>query len=261
MRQKSYTSFGKLILATEKSKPIFSFTKADRFSAIGEIGTLPQNTPGPKYNVPEVTYYKFDNNHKWRIGTAKRRPLNITEKYEYFNHTYNKKDDLSRFPKKWGKTIGGAIGSEHRIKYDYRENTPGPGRYTPSMKSIKPKSARYFIGEKIGYSALELITGTKQGVGPGTYRPESAKYFSHHIKFPEYSIGKAKRKELNPKPWTKNESYWIYSSIGNQIPSGKRTEEMVRIGKSTRERENKRGSFKSMMERKPMPIKIPMPKL
>ncbi len=104
------------------------------------------------------------------------------------------------------------------------------------------------------------MTGTKETVGPGTYRPESAKYYSHHMQFPIYSIGKAKRKELNAKPWTKNESYWIYSSMGNQIQSRKKTEEMVRIGKSTREREKKRGTFNSMMERQPMSVKIAMPK-
>ena len=222
--------------------------------------TAPKNTPGPKYNVPEVSSYKFENSHKWRIGTAIRRPLNNGEKYEYYNHIYKQKDDLSRFPKKWGKTVGGAIGLDPRIKYDYREKTPGPGRYTPSMKSIKPKSAKYFIGEKTGYSALNLMIGTNKEVGPGKYRPESAIYHSHHQRFPIYSFTKDKRKPLNPKPWTKSESYWIYSSMGNQVQSKKKTEEMVKIGKSTREREKKRGTFKSMMERQPMSIKIAMPK-
>ena len=40
----------------------------------------------------------------------------------------------------------------------------------------------------------------------------------------------------------------------------KKTEEMVKIGKSTREREKKRGIFKSMMERQPATIRIAMPK-
>ena len=147
-----------------------------------------------------------------------------------------------------------------RIKYDFREKTPGPGRYTPSVKCTKPRSAKYFIGEKTGNSALKLLTGTDQTVGPGKYRPESAVYHSHHQKFPKYSIGKGKRPPLNPKPWTKNESYWIYSSMGTQAQSKKRTEEMVRIGKSTRDREKKRGTFKSMMERQPVSIRIAMPK-
>lgn len=210
--------------------------------------------------MPEVTKYKFETSHKWRIGSAKRPSLTNGEKYEYFKHVYNQKEDLSRFPKKWGKTIGGAKVLEPRIKYDYREKTPGPGRYTPSMKSVRPKSAKYFIGEKTGFSALNLMTGTNQTVGPGKYQPENTKYYSHHPKFPIYSIGKANRKPLYNKPWTKNESYWIYSSMGNQVQSKKKTEEMVKIGKSTREHEKKRGMFKSMMERQPVSIKIPMPK-
>ena len=48
--------------------------------------------------------------------------------------------------------------------------------------------------------------------------------------------------------------------MGNQVQSKKKTEEMVKIGKSTREHEKKRGMFKSMMERQPVSIKIPMPK-
>ena len=164
------------------------------------------------------------------------------------------------FPKKFGKTIGGAIGKDPRIKYDYREKTPGPGRYTPSLKCTRPKSAQYFIGEKTGNSALKLMTGTNKEVGPGKYRPESAAFHSLHQKFPKYSIGKGKRPPLNPKAWTKKESYWIYSSMGTQVQSKKKTEEMVKIGKSTREREKKRGTFKSMMERQPVSIRIAMPK-
>ena len=168
--------------------------------------------------------------------------------------------DLLQYKPKWEKTIGGAIGKEPRVKYDYREKTPGPGRYTPSIKCIRPKSALYFIGEKTGISAMKLLTGTNPEVGPGKYRPETANYGSHHQKFPKYSIGKGKRPPLNPKPWTKNESYWIYSSMGTQVQSKKKTEEMVKIGKSTREREKKRGTFKSMMERQPVSIRIAMPK-
>ena len=50
--------------------------------------------------------------------------------------------------------------------------------------------------------------------------------------------------------------------MGNQIQSKKRTEEMIKIGKSTKEREKekKRGALKSMMEKQPMSIKISMPK-
>ena len=48
--------------------------------------------------------------------------------------------------------------------------------------------------------------------------------------------------------------------MGNQVQSKKKTEEQVKIGKSTRDREKLRGTFKSMMERQPTTIRIPMPK-
>ena len=43
-------------------------------------------------------------------------------------------------PKIWSKVKGGAMPLEARIKYDYRETVPGPGRYEPSYKLTKPKS-------------------------------------------------------------------------------------------------------------------------
>ena len=239
---------------------MYSFTKADRFVETGDIITAPKDTPGPKYNVPDVAQYKYNKSNKWRIGSASRKPLVNGEKYAYFNYVNKEVKDMLNYKPKWGKTVGGALGKDPRIKYDYREKTPGPGRYTPSLKNTRPKSANYFIGEKTGFSAMKLFTGTDKDVGPGKYRPETAKYHSHHQKFPTYSIGKGKRPPLNPKPWTKNESYWIYSSMGNQVQSKKRTEEMVKIGKSTREREMRRGTFKSMMERTPVSIRIPIPK-
>lgn len=241
---------------------MYSFSKAERFAVTGDTITAPKNTPGPQYVMPEVTKYKFDNSQKWRIGTAKRKPPNNNEKYAYFNHVYNEKEDLSKYPKKFNRTLGGAIGTAARIKYDFREKTPGPGRYNPSLKCTRPKTAQYFIAEKTGNSALNIMTGTNKDVGPGKYRPESAIYYSHHPKFPKYSIGKAERPPLNPSSLTKNAGYgkFVYSSIGKQVQSKKKSEEEVIIGTSTREREKKRGMFTSMMERRPMSIKIAMPK-
>lgn len=249
-----------MILADEPSQPIYSLGKADRFAVTGDIVTVPKNTPGPTYDIPEVTNYKFETSHKWRIGNAKRPPLNNKEKFAYYNHVYKKEDDLGALPKKWNKVQGGAIGLEPRVKYDFRQKTPGPGRYDPSLRFTRPKTPQYFIGEKTQDSSIKLMTGTNQNVGPGKYRVESAKYTSKHRKFPIYSIGNGKRKPLYGRPWTKNETYWIYSSMGNQVQSKKKTEEQVKIGKSTREREKLRGTFNSMMERRPMSVRIPMPK-
>ena len=58
---------------------------------------------------------------------------------------------------------------EARIKYDYRETVPGPGRYEPSYKLTKPHGYTYVIGEKYKTLTLNLLTGTDKIVGPGKY--------------------------------------------------------------------------------------------
>ena len=85
---------------------------------------------------------------------------------------------------------------EPRIKYDYRETVPGPGRYEPSDKLTKPHDFTYIIGEKINTMALNLLTGTDKVVGPGKYDVEKSKLTSIHRDFPSWSIGKDKRKEI-----------------------------------------------------------------
>ena len=49
IQKKSYTSFGKLILAEEKSNPIYSIGTADRFAVTGDIIEIPKDTI--KYQV------------------------------------------------------------------------------------------------------------------------------------------------------------------------------------------------------------------
>lgn len=49
--------------------------------------------------------------------------------------------------------------------------------------------------------------------------------------------------------------------MGKQPQSKKRTEPRAKIGKSTRDRESFRGTFSCMMDRQPIKINIPMPKI
>ena len=215
--------------------------------------------------------------------------MNTNEKYEYYKHPFSKEaENLEKLPKKWNKVKGGAMPLEARIKYDYREAVPGPGRYDPSYKLTKPHSYKYFIGEKFKTLTLNLLTGTDKVVGPGKYdivysmndlignsKKDSNKidwgkkfaevkrntYTSIHQDFPIWSFIKAKRKELYNKTWTKNETYEIYSSIGDQIRTHKRSEPKINIGKSTRETEKIRGVFANTMDRIPSKISIPLPKI
>lgn len=54
-KKKSYTSFGKLILADEKTSPVFSFGGANRF--IVSTNAPQKQTPGPIYKLSDK--YKF----------------------------------------------------------------------------------------------------------------------------------------------------------------------------------------------------------
>ena len=214
-------------------------------------------SPGPKYSPSDEEYYKFRHTQKWKIGDSKRTPLNLNEHYDYFDHCYTEKDDLSRLPKKWNKIKGGAI--------------------------------KYVIGEKFKTLTLNLLTGTDSVVGPGKYdvvysmndlekdkdknkkdikgwakrlnEVKRNKYTSIHRDFPIWSIGKDKRKGLFNRTWTKNETYEIYSCVGDQIRTHKRTEPKINIGKSTREMEKIRGVFANTMARTPSKVYIPLPKI
>ena len=222
---------------------------------------MPRYTPGPRYEVIDVDKYKFKTSNKWRIGTAKRPTSVKVGKYEHYKHIDNFKEE-EKNPKTWSKrVIGGAIGLAPRIKYDYREKTPGPGRYENSYRAVKPKAPTYVIGEKTGFNSCTQLVGTPVQVGPGKYRVESAKFTSRHTLFPVYSIGKAKRAPLYNTNWTKNQTYDRYSSMGKQNMSKKRTESRTKIGKSTRDREALRGIFRSTMDRQPTRLNIPMPKI
>lgn len=243
---------------------MYSIGKANRFSENDntQFSSIPRYTPGPQYDVTDVSKYKFKTSSQWRIGTQKRiDPNDKRGRYDYYQHQDNYKAEEQN-PKTWRTHIvGGAKTLEARIKYDLSEKTPGPGRYENLYKNIRPKSPAYFIAEKTGLSALKQLVGTPEVVGPGKYRVESAKFTSKHRLFPTYSIGKQKRPGLFNKNWAKNETYDIYSSMGNQHMSKKRTEARPKIGKSTRDGEKFRGTFSSMMDRQPMRINIPMPKI
>ena len=142
------------------------------------------------------------------------------------------------------------------------------------------------MGEKYKTLTLNLLTGTDNVVGPGKYdivysmndlegkdkkdikswvkklrEVKRNKCTSIHQDVPIWSIGKDKRKGLFNKTWTKNETYEIYSCVGDQIRTHKRSEPKINIGKATRETEKVRGVFANTMSRIPTKVYIPLPKI
>ena len=122
------------------------------------------------------------------------------------------------------------------------------------------KAPTYVLGIRQNGCSLDLATGTGKNVAPWTYKQDNVVSLSQHPKFAKYSFQKAERKGLEEKVWTKNESYFLYSAFGNQIMTKKPTEPIQSMTKSTRDGRLKCGVFKSMMERQPQSIRIPMPK-
>ena len=246
-----------MILANERSKPIFSIGNAKRFNYSTGF-----NTPGPdSYSPSNVESYKYKTSTHWKIGTSSRPPLSSNERYTYYNHRYSPLDDFATLPKKWNRTIGGSIGVSPKTSYNFREKTPGPGRYEPSLRLVRAKTPSYYVGEKTNGSSIKLLTGTNPNVGPGKYKVGTAdRSLSNWKNAPLYSVGKGQRRGLYNKYWQKNETYYMYSSVGEQIMTKKRTEPRPKEGRSTRAIEQKRGVFRSMMERQPVRVNIPMPK-
>lgn len=203
---------------------------------------------------------KYGSPPKWKIGNAKRPPLSSCERFEYYNYPYDESTDLATIPKRWNHVKGGAAALDPRIKYDFTEKVPGPGRYEPNYSTQGKRQPCYFLGMKLKSHSLSNSTGTGINVAPWTYNPDNVCALSQHREFPVYTFPKGHRKGLNEKVWTKNESYYLYSSIGNQIMTHKPTMPIESFTKASRDTQNKCGVFKSMMERQPTKISIPMPK-
>ena len=254
-KKRSYTSFGKLILATEKSKPAFSMGKAARFPKLKiESNGYYSYLYSYSYRGLFTDKFKYKKSPEWSIIGRHSPPCFFREEYIYYNDRYNPQNDFSTLPKKWDNPVEGSIGPATRIKYNFTEHTPGPGRYETNYKITKLKTPSYYVGEKV------VIDINKNFYpGPGQYYIRDAdKTLSKWKNMPTYQFGTSSRRKLKNPKWTKNETFYIYSSMGNQIMTKKRTEARPKEGKSTRTIEQKRGVFKSMMERQHIPVRIPM---
>ena len=124
----------------------------------------------------------------------------------------------------------------------------------------RPRAYNYVIGEQLDSLTFKILSGTNEVVGPASYKVENSKHTSVHRDFPVWSIGKDPRKGLFNRTWTKNETYEIYSSLGDQTRNYRRSEPKINIGKSTRDIEKHRGFFPSTMSRIPSKVCIPLPK-
>ena len=90
------------------------------------------------------------------------------------------------------------------------------------------------MGIKLAHNSIMPKTGTNKDVAPTSYEIASK---SQIIKFPhspKYSFGSDKRRGLGKKIETKNETYAMYSSIGEQIMTPKDSRPQFSFGKADR---------------------------
>ena len=247
-----------MVLSDESTSPNFSIGKSKRKPLY-----LLTDTPGPIYQHKGRTNAYFEKPPAWKIGRSQRPPLINGEIYEYAKYKYDEKDDLSKIKKRWDNIIGGSCTLAKRVGPDLYDNKPGPGRYDPNFNSRSQSlhSPSYVLGLKTEHgSSFNLNSGSGKNVAPWTYKQDNYAKLSQHRDFPSYSFQRAVRKDLAFKPWTKKESYYLYSSLGQQIMTQKPTLPIQSMPKETREGRLKTGVFKSMMERTPPKVRIEMPK-
>ena len=247
-----------MILSSEKSSPIFSLPKSKR----KPLYTITK-TPGPIYDPKAQLNMKYATPPSWKIGQSLRPPLSSQEIYDVYKYEYDETNDLSKLQKKWNHIPGGAGTLEVRDRYNLDELTPGPGRYEPNydFRSQSVHAPTFALGIKTNFnSSIDPNSGAGKNVAPWTYKLDNYNSLSQHRKFPQFSFQKALRKSPSEKVWTKKESYFIYSSLGEQIMTQKPTLPMHSMTKSSRDDRKKLGVFKSMMERNPSSVRIQMPK-
>lgn len=164
LRHQGQTSFGKMVLADYPTNPKYSIGKAKR-KPLYEF----TNTPGPIYSQDNTANLKYHSEQKWKIGDSKRPPLYTNERYDYYNYPYDETTDLGAIQKKWKHIPGGAATLDPRIKYDFNEKVPGPGRYEPNYTTQLKREPAYHLGLKLNSgSSLSLSTGTGINVAPWT---------------------------------------------------------------------------------------------
>lgn len=116
--KRQHTSFGKLILATEKSAPVISFPNEEKFKFSAH---KTNKNPGPIYNNVDISKVKFTKPPTWRIGSAKRKEISDYERFDYFKH----KDRIPFIDRsvnlikqtKWTHVTGGAINLDNKVRY------------------------------------------------------------------------------------------------------------------------------------------------
>lgn len=115
------------------------------------------------------------------------------------------------------------------------ETSPGPGRYSPKIKYAKyHNGSAGYMGMKMKDNLLIAKTGTNSEVGPTSYEIGNKSQYHKYVHSPMFSFGNNKRQGLHKKLNTKQETYALYSSFGDQIMAPKDSRPQFSFGKANR---------------------------
>lgn len=161
--------------------PAYKIGRTKRFQLLSSKDT--ESSPGPgNYNHIKSTTLTKKNEPRWKIGTAKRRPIVDLDKYVPGVGEYN----LSR---KTGKDSPQyTIRLKTKIIKDSL-NTPGPGKYHTEKANIYIHNPSWKIGTEKKLKTLDFIKNTP---GVGSYTINSSRNFR-----PKFGYTKQKRGYLS----------------------------------------------------------------
>lgn len=122
------------------------------------------------------------------------------------------------------------------MKRILEQSSPGPGKYDPSIRYARyHNGSAGYMGMKSKTNAILVPVGTHGEVVAPTSYEIGEKSDVHKFSYsPKYSFGHDQRKSLGRKKYTKDETYAVISSCGEQVLAPKESVPQYSFGKSQR---------------------------
>ena len=167
-------------------------------------------------------------------------------KYDFYENALFLDDPQEADLSRKARCLAPKIGTQPRFASNNLEHNPGP-QYYPKEKPVYKQSEKFTFGFRRGQT-LKNQTSTPGSVGPGRYVPEACAKPSDKQNFPRWTLPKAGRpKDERLRP-DRNQTYDTRSAFGEQCYSKNRTGSKAHFGNAGRDKTNKLGTFKDMMQ-------------
>lgn len=268
--QNTYTSIGKMQVSNKTSAPSYGFGTSSRqkqakvyqSEELSRTQFVGKTSPGPNYEVRDTDKFTYKNDPSWSLGKEVRNTLNTGPKHAHYTRQDVDFDPITAHNStKWNQGAT-KIGLASRFTDDAGKykNTPGP-EYDPNVRPEIPNAPKFSLGirrDVKGASPLILMASTPNIVGPGSYIKQGQGNTSTMADHPEFSFPKDPKFKAQSSGIQKNQTYDTRSSMGAQTASTKKSMAQVSFGKAKKDYNT--GTFKSMMAKQPVSLRIPHPR-